>query len=163
MIPNVNNSKNNGYAIAFTIARRIRWVPVTTRLTFSSATTKSDKFPDVTNSVSSGGTQPRVASEKLIPRSRFFCHSRITIANGSFGFLPPWDSMASIRPSASINVKSLRNSDASLRAVAILFSVFIRKTIRAYHRSILDVISIHPRSVQQPNPTFQFVYANNTL
>ena len=153
IIPNVNANKNIGYPIADAIARFIRCVPSTTRPTFSNATTRFDKFPDVTNNVSFSGTQPRVASGKVIPRSRFFCHSRITIANGSRGFVPLCDSTISNRSSASINVKSLRNSDANFRQIDIRFSVFNRNIIFAYNNSSL-FISICPRLVQLPDPAF---------
>ena len=128
IIATVNANKNNGYATADHIARFMRLIPLTTRPTFSSDINKLLTFPDVNNNVSSPGTQPDVAWANVIPRSRFFCISRIAIAKGSFGLCPLCDSIISIRCKASINVKLFRKSDAILRVIAMRFSVSVLKT-----------------------------------
>ena len=96
--------------------------------TFSKDINKLDTFPDINNKVSSAGTHPYVASEKVIPCSKFFCISRIAIAKGSFGLRPFLDSIISILCNAFIKVKLFRKSDAILREMAIRFSVSVLNT-----------------------------------
>ena len=136
------------------IARLIFVIPFTTLSRFSNETTKSVTFADVTNKISESGNQPRVESAKLSPISRFFCHIRIAIANGSSGFRPFLDSISSIRLNASIKEKLLRNNDANFRISANRLSVFNLNTIFAYKISNFSMRLIFPWSVQQSNPTF---------